>query len=1736
MSLIPEHQSDLTQLKQALSALQKARARLDMYEKSQKEPIAVIGMSCRFPGAANSPEAFWRLLENGTDAISEVPDDRWNIDQLFDSDPAAAGKMNSRWGGFIDQIDQFDPNFFGISPREASQMDPQQRLTLEVAWEAVEDAGLTKTDLAGSQTGVYVGVHSHSSDYLLQQYADRDAIDIYTGTGTAHNVIAGRLAYLLDLRGPTITVDTACSSSLAAVHLACQSLRIGESRMAIVAGVNLILSPEFTIAATKMHMMAPDGRCKAFDSQANGFVRGEGCGVVILKRLSDAHSAGDNILAVIRGSAINQDGHTNGLTAPNGLSQQQVIHRALENAGVQPSEISYIEAHGTGTSLGDVIELEAISEIFGRAQQDRNTCFLGSAKTNIGHLEGAAGIAGLIKTVLSLQKKMIPPVVHFRNLNPNITLEQTSIRVPTQLQPWNVDQKRLAGVSSFGWSGTNVHVVLEEAPSQPVAHQDSPSGERAHLLLISAQSMRSLNSLAKSNRKLLLASNREGTDSGTQTSLEELCYTASLRRSHHEYRLAVAGRTHQELAEQLNSFLQGKSEQGISTGHAEPGHSPRIAFVFPGQGSQWIGMGRDLLAKEPVFRESILACQEAIKLYTDWDLLDQLQASADMSRLDEIDIIQPTLFAIQVSLAALWRSWGITPDAVIGHSMGEIAAAHIAGALGLQEAARIICTRSRLLRRVSGQGVMAVVGLSFEQAQLMLKEYEGQISVAVSNSPRSTVVSGDPQAMEKLFEELLHRNVFHRLIKVDVASHSPQMDPLLADLVSGLQGLKSTPAAIPLYSTVTGTISDGLSFGASYWSDNLRKPVVFSKMIAKMLEDDHTVFIEISPHPILLSAVEETMQHSNKPGVTIPSLLRDEDEQSTMLRALGELYTIGYSVDWKKQHTAGGRFVSLPKYSWDHQRYWIKSNAQDNAASRQGRQQIMGEQQHPLLGMRLPSLAHQPESFIWQTKIDAAFSSYLNENNITDPIQGLVYAATNSIFGEMTHLITDIHIHTPFNLEGATGSKLQIILSAQDGKSASFQIHAQPIEQARTWTKLAEGEVELGKADAHWLYKLLWEAKPTPDTATSTAKQNGTWVIFSDQKGLGTRLSELLDSRGDDIISVYCGQGFRSNGKDYTIDPENIEGFKQVLAEIKATKERPLHGVIYLWGLDAPSPENLKIDTLRTGDRFGITGLLHLTQSMLQQESDSMARVWTVTKGVQPVVESGSYEVAQSLLWGFGRGIAVEHPQLWGGLIDLSPGEVSTESNERNASLILAEVFSGDRERQIAFRGNERFVARLVRANACPIRSGDFKVRPDGTYLLTGGLGVLGLEIAHWLVGLGARHLILTSRTGLSPKNERGTNPRAAHRDRMIESFKELEARGATIQIVTADVSDPSQMADVFERLNHDGLTLSGVFHLAGLEIKSPVQELTLDIIDDVLEAKVTGSWILHKLLQAENGPGNSLDFFVMFSSVVSMWGSRGLAHYSAANHFMDTLAQYRRSKGLPALSINWGFWAGSILGKGELEQQASEVGLNQMPAENALAGMKYLLETNATQAMVASVDWNTFKPVYEARQKHPLLEEITMEKTVTADSDPGETTDTFARQLTNTFRGEQRGVLLAHVREQVAEVLGLESPETLDIQQGFFRLGMDSITTVRLRNRLERSLTCTLPATVAFEYPSIDTLTTYLANNILNLNATNDEPTMEKSGKSIKSVPAIPLSENELLSQLDDELAAFKKLTDETL
>ncbi|MGC2163614.1 MAG: beta-ketoacyl synthase N-terminal-like domain-containing protein, partial [Silvibacterium sp.] len=1027
--------------------------------EAKNEPIAIIGIGCRFPGTSN-PAAFWQLLREGVDAIREVPADRFDHHAFYEPDPATPGKINTRWGGFLEQVDQFDLNFFGISPREASHMDPQQRLLLEVSWEALQDAGQAPERLAGTQAGVFIGIATN--DYGQLQWNDLERIDAYVGTGNAMSIAANRISYTFDFRGPSLAIDTACSSSLVAVHLACCSLRNGESTLALAGGVNLILSPAIAIGFTKAGTLAPDGRCKAFDARANGYVRSEGAGVVVLKLLSKAWADGDPIYAVIRGSAVNQDGRSNGLMAPNPQAQEAVLREAYRQAAISPGKVQYVEAHGTGTLLGDPIEAKALGAVLGVERPPGRWCALGSVKTNLGHLEAAAGVAGLIKVALAIRHREIPPSLHFEKPNPHIHFDELPLRVQTTLSPWPAESgSALAGVSSFGFGGTNAHVVLEEAPPEIPEMRDAERKIGTQLLPLSARSPEALRSLARAYQHLLATAE-------SAALLRDICYTASVRLSHHEHRLAVSGDSPAQLLESLEAFCQGEAHPGLSSGRKFSSRRRKLVFVFPGQGGQWFGMGRRLLEQEAVFREVVERCDLAMRPYGDWSLLAELMATdAANSRLNEIDIIQPALFAIQVALAALWRSWGIEPQAVVGHSLGEVAATYVAGALSLDDAVRVICHRSQLFKRTNGQGAMAAVELSVKEARRALVGSEDRVSIAVSNSPTSTVLSGDPAALAAILDQLQSRDIFCRMVKVDFASHSPQMEPLRADLLQALEGIQPQAESVPIYSTVTGQASNGLGFDPPYWARNMRQPVLFSTAVQHLVEDGHDIFLEIGPHPTLLSAMQQGFHHFGQEGAVLPSLRREEDERTVLLGSLGALYTLGYPVDWSLIYPTSGRCVGLPLYPWQRERCWLEPSAEDTE-SQQDQVSRSGTGGHPLLGRHFKS-AHPVGTHFWETTLDKKSRPYLDDHRIQGgavlPATAYVemaLAAAVEVFGAQSVTLNNIEFRkTLFLLEGGTHA-IQVILSQDADGKASFHIYSCPgglVHSGKSWTLHATGNI-----------------------------------------------------------------------------------------------------------------------------------------------------------------------------------------------------------------------------------------------------------------------------------------------------------------------------------------------------------------------------------------------------------------------------------------------------------------------------------------------------------------------------------------------------------------------------------------------------------------------------------------------------------------------------------------------------
>ena len=1789
----------------------KSDSTINTPQVNSSEPIAVIGMSCRFPGAKD-PESFWKLLRDGVDAISEVPESRWNKKAFYNPDPAVPGKSISRWGGFLDSIDQFDPFFFGISPAEAKQMDPQQRLLLELSYEALDDAGQVIEELNGTKTGVFIGISVN--EYSLLQFDNPSQISSHSGTGSALSIAANRISYTYNFHGPSIAIDTACSSSLAAVHLACQSLRNGECTLAIAGGVNMILSPAHSIAFTKAGVLASDGRCKTFDARANGYVRGEGGGLVILKPLSSAIADGDPIQAVILGSAMMQDGRTNGLIAPSREAQEILLRDAYHAAGVSPADVQYVEAHGTGTLLGDSMEALAIGAVLG-VDHTKGPCIIGSVKTNIGHLESAAGIAGLIKVVLSLKHQTIPPILHYHNPNPYIPFEELKLQVSTELKPWpSQTGASIAGVSSFGFGGTNVHVVVREADDsrQEINKPDLTDDQGCLLLPLSAKSNEALQILASNFHEL--------TSLDTTSSIKDICHAAGLRRSQHDYRLAIIGNSRKGLCDSLHSFKHGEPDPGTFISNDIHEQQRKLVFIFSGQGGQWYGMGCELLKQEPVFYNAIETIDQIILSRYGWSLMQVLCDKGSESRLNEIDVVQPVIFAIQVALAELWQSWGITPDAVAGHSMGEIAAAQIAGVLSLEDAIQVVCYRSQLLKRLSGQGSMLATELSIKQAEQILTDFDKDISIAVVGGPASTVLSGNSVTIKKVIEYLEQQNLFCKLVNVDVASHSPQMDSLRSELIDGLSELKPTTPKILVYSTVTGSRGDELSFNAHYWMDNIRKPVLFSAVIDELLKDDYTDFIEIGPHPVLLGSIQQSLLPSHRRVSLFPSLRRNEPECEVMIRTLGQLYTKGYSVSWKNLYPTPGKYVKLPMIQWQRQRYWIdkQSSGSKNAWQHSG-------QIHPLLGERM-NLANFPTSFVWQTSIDDAVLNYLEDHRIgneillpaagyiemalesaketglnnsytvcdfvfresmillegnTRTIQSILFPAEEDSFSFSIYsrasekenwslhascvlkknpvreeLKTSNGIHHDTIIQQSTsqftaeefynllqsrgveyGPGFRVVqhIWAKEDESAGrisfpgslqyeselYQIHPvildgclqvlaatqgasqehsfylptgckqirffsspkgdlwshasiQPEYEPGTDTLCADirlyddnGETiaeligfRLQRTSRHvrrrlseqdsWLYQLKWQIKNESCSSVLSSVEKKHWLILADDEGLGNKLAAQLEANGDHCHLLFCTEAIdkMKNGNDASL----VELMESTINKIPSA----LFGVIHMWSLSTPSTSDAKgnIDALQI---YGCKSLLYLVQ-ILSRRLAGMPRLWLVTRGAQSVNQNEPVAIEQSPILGLGKVISFELPEFKCVRIDLDPQQPLTKT----ISLLVNELSTDGREDQIAFRDGARFVHRLLPFTLkASLNSPALLFKPDSTYLITGGLGGLGIKTAEWMTHRGAKYLVLLGRNKPSQS--------------VLSIIDEIRQKGIEVVTEQADVSDPVQLKHVFDKIKNEMPVLKGVIHAAGVLDDGSLLNLNAERMKKVMVPKLDGTLNLH--LATLDLP---LDFFVLFSSAVSVLGSPGQGNYAAASTYLDAFAWYRHNLKLPAISINWGPWAEVGLAAETIErlneQNASPRHLIKViQIERGLEILEQLLNETAPQIMVLPFDLKNLIELYPTAAGLPFLEDV------------GGSETHVARLYTRPNLRQQYVAPRNEIEHKLAQLW----QQTLHIDKvgvhdSFFELGGDSVLAAQVLGLAQKSFGIRINPQDAFKAFTIDKLAIKLEEKIL--------------------------------------------------
>lgn len=1022
----------------------------------KKEDVAIIGMGCRFPGGLDNPEDFWNFLVEGREAVSEIPADRWNIDRFYDAEPGLPGKSIAKRGGFIGGIDQFDPQFFGISPREAPYIDPQQRLLLETAWEAIEDAGVILDPQNGTDIGVFAGISHTDYQQIQGGTGDRTRISQHSPTGHAHSIAANRISYCLNLTGPSIAMDTACSSALTAVHVAVAHLRSGRCSVALAGGVTVMISPDGFIGFSQAGMLSPDGRCRAFDAGANGFVRGEGAGMVLLKTLDRALADGDKIYAVIRATSANQDGHTNGIMLPGEEAQARLVREACREAGVDPSAVGYVEAHGTGTAVGDPIEAHALSEALCADRSADAPLLIGSVKTNLGHLETAAGIAGLMKAAFVVQRGEIPPNLHFEKPSPHIDFAERKLRVPVQVEPYPQHNggPRLAAVNSFGFGGANAHAIVAEAPLRTAKGEVTVEPDRAWPLVFSARSEESLRACAKNLAGWLETKHAAN---GTSTLLADLAYTLGARRNHHPYRLTAAAADVPALVAELRAFAETGASNILQTSFTPlPEKATRIGFVMSGQGPQWWGMGRELMRTEPVFRRAMESCAEAIDRHANFRLLEELAKGEDETRLGETEVGQPSIFAMQVALAALWQSWGVRPDLITGHSVGEIAAAHVAGILTLEQAAAIITYRAQVMQGCARDtGAMLAVGLTAPEAEELIAEHDPTLSIAAFNGPRSLTIAGLRSSLEKVAAELESREIFNRFVRVAHPFHHAMMQPAADALEKHLEGLRPADGHVPFFSTVTGEACPGADCTASYWARGIRRPVQFVSAIGAMAEAAVDVWLEISAHPALAISIQECLAAAGAKAPVVSSLRREREQESAM-EAINALHRAAVDVDFAAI-SPSHRLLSLPAYPWNKARWWHEAPEMRESRLAPGGQ--------GLLETRLPRAIPT-----WVTHLDERHMAYLRDHRVDKrivfPAAGFIEMALEAgtqIFEGRPFVLEDFEIHKPLII--AENSEATMLEVSYDPRERSISIQSRP-ENTTTWSTHAVGSLRAERVES----------------------------------------------------------------------------------------------------------------------------------------------------------------------------------------------------------------------------------------------------------------------------------------------------------------------------------------------------------------------------------------------------------------------------------------------------------------------------------------------------------------------------------------------------------------------------------------------------------------------------------------------------------------------------------------------
>ena len=1683
--------------------------------QASDEPIAIVGMACRYPGGIASAEDLWRLVASGRDAIDELPTDRgWDLEQLYHPDPDNPGTSYTRAGGFLSGAGEFNPDFFAISPREAQVMDPQERLLLESCWEALEDAGIDPGSLLKSQTGVFAGVGDRSYG---------------PAAGMTQSIVSGRISYALGLEGPAISIDTACSSSLVAMHLASQALRQGECDLALAGGVTVISTPGVFVMFSAQRGLAPDGRCKSFAEAADGTGWSEGVGVLVLERLSEAERNGHPILALLKGSAVNQDGASNGLTAPNGPSQERVIRQALANARLEAKDVDAVEAHGTGTTLGDPIEATALLATYG---QDRDEPLkLGSIKSNIGHPQAAAGVAGTIKMVMAMREGALPKTLHVDAPSSKVDWEAGEIELLTEQLEWEPNGRpRRAGVSSFGMSGTNAHVILEEAPAlepSPAAKDAEAEGGEGgpiHLTLS-----------AKAEPALAEAAERLAAHITQNPELDptDIAYSLATTRSAFEHRAVVLGEDREELLASLNSLANDEDSPNLIRARARTETQP--VFLFPGQGAQAKGMATELLDTSPAFAEQMAACEEALAPHVDWSLTEVLREE-EAKWLDRLDIVQPALFAVMVSLAKLWQKSGVTPQALIGHSQGEIAAAHISGALSLSDAALVIAHRGKAMAKIAGKGAMLSVSLPQEALPPYAEPYAERISLAAINGPTSLVLSGEPEALKEIEASLEKDGIETKQIAVDYAAHSSQIEDLQEELLDAFSPISPKDTEIPLISTVSGEQIEGKELGPSYWYRNLRQTVLFEPVLRSALKAGKRAFIEIGPHPVLafgaIETIEQVLEDPSEASL-LYTLRRDEADARRFATSLAKAHAEGIELDWQA-HFKGTKAsrVPLPTYPFQRKRYWLASQAQVADASAIG----LTAADHPLLGAAIEDPTG--EGLTLSGRISLATHPWLADHAVTGavllPGTAFLEVALHAAERVGAETVEELTLQAPLVLPEAGAVAIQVSVSGldQEGRreievhsrpegadgEAQWTLHAQgalsdapapapepldawppegtePIEVDHFYDLLAEAGLEYGPAfqglTAAWREgERIYTEVSLPEESAHQAQGFAIHPALLDAALHGISLAK----RGSGAIElpwVWSGVSLQAEGAHQlrvclTPTAESVglqiaDGAGAPLATVSSLALRPLDpfqlqgartggdGLLETAWAELALPEHEEapeqVETLRPeidqeapspeAARRATEQTLEAIQAILANESKADFRLTLITQGAMATSPQESPDPAAAAIWGLVRSAQSEHPGRFA-LIDTDGTEASEEAIAKALSI-------GADEPQLALREGAALAPRLTRTK--PGEEAEDTppaIDPERTVLITGATGVLGALIARHLVERhGARHLLLTSRSG--PEAEGAKELQA-----------ELEELGAKATIAACDVADREDLEKLLAQVPEEH-PLGAIVHAAGALADGTVEAMVPEQIERVFAPKAEAAWHLHELTAEAD-----LSAFILFSSAAGTLGGGGQANYAAANAYLDALAHERRAEGKPATAIAWGLWEQ----RSALTEKLSEAdvvrmrrgGVETLSDEQGLAFFEEALGAGSPATLAVPLNTAALRILASVGALPPIFRGL-----VRTPRRRSATTGSLAEKLAAMPEAERESFALEFVRGEVAAVLGHSSPREVEPKRAFKELGFDSLAAVELRNRLSAICGIRLAATVVFDYPNATSLAEHL-------------------------------------------------------